>query len=326
MALLRFDQFQQQRLYGPDGFYATGGAAGSGADFMTAPELSVEFSAALGVEMDELWNRLGRPHPFVVVEGGAGVGTLARDCLLLDLECSAALRWVMVEISDLQRATAMARVLSELPVDGANETAPLSAIADLGRARFTTDVHLVVANELLDNLPVRIVRIIDHNVSEMVVDVVGDRATPSWVRADDPVSQRALHHGRDVTPGVEFPLADQMALWVHRARSLVVSGGRVIIMDYGANTAELAQRPHRGWLRTYDRHRRGSDPFDLARSVDITSDVPFDQLGAGAHSTSQAEWVLRRRPQAADRRDPGTVALLDPHGVGGFRVLTWDQP
>jgi len=72
MALLRFDQFQEQRLYGDGGFYMSGGAAGAGGDFFTAPELGNEFARAVGAALDTRWNLLGRPNPFVVVEGGAG--------------------------------------------------------------------------------------------------------------------------------------------------------------------------------------------------------------------------------------------------------------
>jgi len=323
MALLRFDQFQEQRLYGARGFYMSGGAAGAGGDFFTAPELGNEFARALGAALDTRWNLLGRPNPFVVVEGGAGVGTLALGCLQLPLDCRECLRWVMVEVSEAQRETAMQRLMGELTVDGVDANAPVAAISDLSRARFDHDVHFVVANELLDNLPVRIVRRVDGVVEELFVEVGVSLAETVWRVADGGATTRALHHGAGVADGVEFPLADRMALWVHQAIELVGVGGEVTIMDYGATTAELAQRPNRGWLRTYDRHRRGSDPFDLDHLVDITCDVPFDQLQRGATYMTQREWVLRHRPQASDRNDAGTVALLDQNGVGGFTVATW---
>ncbi len=322
MGLIRFDQFQHDRLYGPDGFYTTGGAAGAAGDFLTAPELGDEFARALAVELDRRWFALGRPDPFVVVEGGAGVGTLASGVLRHAGDCRAALRWVMVEISAAQREAAVRRLADDLEL-GSTDELPAVAIADLRVERFHTEVHVVVANELLDNLPVRIVRRSDTGVEELYVELGPQRAVEHWQPADDGAAARAAAFGTGVPEGLEFPLADQMLLWTHRARQLVTDGGAVMLFDYGASTAELACRPDRGWLRTYDRHRRAGSPLDLGRPVDITSDVPFDQLGGQPTVDRMREWITSRRPAAAAATDPATRALLDPAGVGGFSVLTW---
>lgn len=323
MTLLRFDQFQRERLYGPDGFYITGGAAGAAGDFITAPELGEEFGAALAVELDRCWFRLGRPDPFIVVEGGAGVGTLASTSLRHVGDCRRALRWVMVEISAAQRDAAMRRLADELPIGDDGELSVV-AVPDLRPERFAEGAHVVVANELLDNLPVRIVRRVDGSIHELHVSVAENTVEERWLDAEAGAATRASVFGVEVPDGLEFPLADQMMLWVHTARGLVGDMGQVMISDYGASTAELAGRPDRGWLRTYDRHRRAGSPYDMTRSMDITCDVPFDQLGSASSSTTVADWVVARRPQAARLRDAATTTLLDRSGIGGFAVLTWN--
>ena len=70
------------------------GPAGRRGDFLTSPEVGPLFGAVLARALDAWWDELGRPDPFMVVEAGAGPGTLARSVLLADagLRAGAALR------------------------------------------------------------------------------------------------------------------------------------------------------------------------------------------------------------------------------------------
>src|SRR5262249_32093213 len=63
------------------GFFSRGGGAGRRGDFLTSPEVGPLFGAVIARALDGWWDELGRPDPFVVVEAGAGVGTLAREVL-----------------------------------------------------------------------------------------------------------------------------------------------------------------------------------------------------------------------------------------------------
>src|SRR4051794_39157880 len=77
-----FDEYVAHALYTPElGFYTSGRGAGRQRDFLTSPEVGPLFGAVLAGALDTWWDELGRPEPFVVVEAGAGPGTLAR-CLL----------------------------------------------------------------------------------------------------------------------------------------------------------------------------------------------------------------------------------------------------
>ncbi len=133
-----FSEFMDIALYGPHGFYTTVGHAGRRGDFITSPEVGPLFGLILGNYLDELWNDLGRPDQFDVVEVGAGPGTLARSILAASLECRDALHYVAVEASEAQR---------QRHPDGIVST-----------AEFPTEpiVGVVLANELLDNLPFRL--------------------------------------------------------------------------------------------------------------------------------------------------------------------------
>src|SRR3954469_19577686 len=105
---LPYEAFVDAALYDPDGgFYASGGAAGRRGDFLTSPEVGPLFGRVLARALDAWWRDLGEPDPYVVVEVGAGAGTLARHVLDAGPECAPALRYVLVERSerlrDLQR-------------------------------------------------------------------------------------------------------------------------------------------------------------------------------------------------------------------------------
>src|SRR5262245_4533826 len=124
-------------LYGEHGFYATG-RSGRRGDFITSPEVGPLFGAVIGRFLDAEFERLGRPDPFTVVEAGAGPGTLARAVAAARPACAPALRYIAVETSAAQRRGHPPGVesrgdLPPEPIDG-----------------------VVVANELLDNLPFRL--------------------------------------------------------------------------------------------------------------------------------------------------------------------------
>ena len=133
-----FDRFVERALYGPEGFYTRGGSAGRRGDFITSPEVGPLFGAVLARYLDTTWDRLGRPDPFTVVEVGAGPGTLARSIAAASPRCAGAMHYVAVERSDVQR---------ERHPDGIESTAAMPCGPLDG---------VVLANELLDNLPFRL--------------------------------------------------------------------------------------------------------------------------------------------------------------------------
>ncbi|MCS5679933.1 MAG: SAM-dependent methyltransferase, partial [Acidimicrobiales bacterium] len=154
---LRFDEYVEACLYDPaGGFYASGGAAGRRGDFITSPEVGPLFGAVLARWMDGVWERLGRPDGFTVVEVGAGHGTLARSVLAAAPACLAGGRYVAVERSDVLRS---------------DHPAGVESAADLPDGPLT---GVVMANELLDNLAFRLLEAGDGAWHEVRVGVGGD--------------------------------------------------------------------------------------------------------------------------------------------------------
>jgi SAM-dependent MidA family methyltransferase len=63
---VRFDAFMNMALYGPEGFYNSGGRAGRRGDFITSPEVGPLFGAVLARALDAWWVEMGSPDDFRV--------------------------------------------------------------------------------------------------------------------------------------------------------------------------------------------------------------------------------------------------------------------
>ncbi len=311
-------------LYGPDGFYTARGRAGRRGDFITSPEVGPLFGAVVARFLDAEWERLGRPDPFVVVDAGAGPGTLARTVAVAAPACRDAMRYVGLERSAQQRESHPAEIEStdHLPdelFDG-----------------------VIIANELLDNLPFRLA-VFDSGWREAFVAQLPDGRIVEQLSSPFEPAPSVLP--ADAALGARAPLQDQAAAWVAQARSLLRSGALVVIDYCTPSTATLAERPWRDWLRTYREHDRGGHYLADPGAQDITTEVAIDQLPEPDAVRSQRQWLqlhgidelveegrrawegLSGAPDLAAltmrSRISEAEALLDPDGLGGFSVLEW---
>lgn len=357
---LGFDEVMAAALYHPEaGFYASGGRAGrGGGDFITSPEVGALFGAVVARALDRWWRRAGEPSVFVVVEVGAGPGTLARTVLRAAPACLPALRYVLVESSAAQRALHGQHLALESPAaafasppdpddDLVTTRTPAGPIVvSLAELPRLPGPCTVLANELLDNLPVRLAERSAAGWHEVRVGLEAGALTEVAVSLGAADAQRLSMLAPDAEPGARVPLPRTAARWVRDALALAGPEGRVVAIDYGEPTARLAARPPAEWLRTYRRHERGGTPLDGLGTQDITCEVAIDQLDPRpARDRSQAEWlqahgidelVADARRTWGERAGIGDLealrarsriteadALLDPAGLGAFRVLEW---
>ena len=146
-------------------------SAGRRGDFLTAPRSARCSAPCWPGPSTQWWDELGRPDPFVVVEAGAGPGTLARSVLAAGpgVSAGAALRarGALGRAAGAPRRRPAARHRRRRP-SPAREAATTTmtterrsgatvgigplvvSLGELPAVRFT---GVVLANELLDNLP-----------------------------------------------------------------------------------------------------------------------------------------------------------------------------
>ena len=344
---LPFSTVMREALYGFQGFYTTGGGAGRRRDFVTSPEVGSLFGAVMAKALDEWWVACGSPDPFIVAECGAGPGTLAVSILHAKPLCALALRYLMVDSSPAMREIARTRKLplveswevlagfsetsadDDEAIEGFDDRVPAPRqgplVASLS-ALPTSSVHVVLANELLDNIPfdiavrsetgwneVRIGLAVQMQLTtEPAVDICTE-FVEYLIPATDEMTEFLEPFGVSVPVGSEIPVAREAAQWVRGAVASLVDGGRVVCIDYSASTADLALRPERGWLRTYRGQTNAGDPLQSLGATDITTDVPFDQLPAAAVCT-QSEFL---RGNGIDTLVESAQSYWDAHGSSG---------
>lgn len=360
-----FARFMDLALYDPDGGYYRGATPrpGRDGDFLTAPELHPIFGATLSGLVVDTWEGLGRPSPFVVREYGAGTGALALamlDALRTDGEPAlASLTYEAVDV-DPRRSEALASRLREagfahvLRPDGGGPDAggPDSGGSVVGASTARDPVvGLILANEVLDALPVHRVRQRGTSLREVAValDDVGGFAEVEIEPSTPALAARLETEGITLIDGQTTEICLAADRWIASV-AFGLARGLAVFIDYGAIAAERYDPVRRrdGTLRAFVAHQVHDDPYrhvgrqDLTAHVDVTATVAAANE-AGLTSvgvTTQAEALMglgiERRLQAI-QNDPATsmeaylalrasmLRLMDPAAMGRFRFMAFGR-
>jgi SAM-dependent MidA family methyltransferase len=249
---------------------------------------------------------------------------LARGIFDAQPKCISALKYVAVEISAAQRALHPSFVES----------------VDVFPDRIIQGV--VLANELLDNLPFKLF-VYDGTWKEAFVAMGDGGKFVEVLRTVDVIP--------DVLPktaplGSRAPIQTAASQWL-LDMSQKLGRGSVLVFDYcSESTSEIAVTPWREWLRTYKDHDRGVHYLIEPGSQDITTQVMIDQLMMAVPAlsvTQQSEWLHKWRidelvaagnkyweehkssPDIAAMKMRSRIneaqALTDRDGLGAFSVL-----
>jgi len=276
--MIPFRRFMELALYHPDhGYYASGRArVGKTGDFYTSVSVGRIYGRMLASVCHEVWERLGSPKEFTIVEQGANDGTMAVDILTrIEEEGGAfaeAVRYRIVEPFPINRSRQQEK-LSGFPKvtwHGSNE-----ALSEF------TGIHL--SNELLDAFPVDSVRWSGSLWEEECVALDGE----SLVLKTRPVTDPELAEAVKSLPvpsreGWRFEINRGISHWLTGIASRMRQG-LILTVDYG-QIGEDRFAPHRadGTLLAYRNHERFDHPLEEPGLRDITAQVDFTDLATKA--------------------------------------------
>jgi len=289
---LRFDHYMALALYAPGlGYYAAGahklGDAASGGDFVTAPEISSLFGAALAAQAEQV---MAESEPNIV-EFGAGSGALAEDLLEALAARGVTVRsYLIVEISADLRERQRRRL----------QRHPQVRWLDAPPPAFD---GLAIANEVLDVLPVRLFVRAQDGVRERGV-ILGAAGLAFEDRPADAALTDAVaaieHDVGPLAPGYGSELCEQAPVWTAQIAQWLRRGAALLI-DYGFPRREY-YHPQRlmGTLMCHYRHHAHAEPLWLPGLNDITAHVDFTAVADAAHAagldvlgyTSQAHFLM----------------------------------
>lgn len=341
---ITFRDFMEAALYHPKfGYYTTAdGATSRGGDFVTSPEVHPIFGTLVARTLLELWDTMGRPAHFDVVEQGAGSGLLARDLLRWVHErqpdFAAALRYTLVDRSPAMRA-AQERALAGLDL--------AAGVVTWAESLPRGIVGVVLSNELLDAFPVHRVVREGSELREVFVAGSQSRAAVPHRFVDElrPLSTAAIgayFEALGLLPG-EGSYAEvnlDAANWM-RDVAASLSQGYVLTCDYGYEAAEL-YAPWRkdGTLLCFSKQSASSDPYQRIGKQDMTSSVDFTTLKrvgeeAGMRTlamTDQSSFLVRmgigegvaeaqHEMEEYFARRKVVMDLIDPARLGRIKVL-----
>jgi SAM-dependent MidA family methyltransferase len=272
---ITFYDWMKAALYDPvDGYYCRidQNRWGREGDYRTSPERSSLFAATFARYFARLYENLGRPAKWTIVEAGAGDGRFAIGVLETLQQCFpdvfSVTYYVIDEVSSQSRLFARER---------------LKPYADRVEVKKLTDAKIdrgvVFSNELLDAFPVHRVTMHDGQLQEFYVNVGGNENFEWLLGAPGPGSSPGLlgyfkDSGIELGEGQVAEVSLEIEEWFSKVAGKV-HAGYVVTVDYGA-TAEDLHSPARasvGTLRGFRRHEFVDDLLASPGEQDLTTTV-----------------------------------------------------
>lgn len=269
---LSFAGYMSDILYAPQlGYYCSEGEKlGRGGDFITAPELSECFSVCVAKQCEQVLAQLSGG---VILECGAGTGSLAAEVLrYLEKNQQLPEIYYIYDVSPVLRAQQQAHLEQVVP-------GLVNRVVWLDEWPQESIVGVILANEVLDALPVHLFKMVDGRVKEGCVTFSDDQFQAVY---QEPVTDRfeelVLDLGIPFSDGYCSEINLNVVHWVQVA-SQVLEKGVVLLGDYGYPRHEY-YHPDRsmGTLMCYHNHAGHDNPFIHVGQQDVTAHVDFTRV------------------------------------------------
>ncbi|WP_457668042.1 class I SAM-dependent methyltransferase [Thiolapillus sp.] len=333
-----FDRYMELALYAPGlGYYVSGAHKfGKGGDFVTAPEISPLFGQCLAHQCLEVFESTGA---WQILEFGAGTGMMAAQILaeLQRLQPDRPASYQILELSPELQQRQRQTLQSQVP-------------HLLDQVEWVQEVPqgfsgMVLANEVLDAMPVHVFRRTGQAVEEQWVRVCKGDLALQWQPAREDLREAVAGIETEVgtlQPGYVSEVNLRLAPWLQML-SERLQQAVVLLIDYGYTCQEY-YHPQRnmGTLICHYRHQVHDDVLLRPGLQDITASVDFTAVAKAGEQVglqlmgfnSQANFLfgcgLEERLSALEPEDverhmtvmQGVKQLILPTAMGErFKVI-----
>lgn len=265
-------QFMEEALGHPEfGYYTTRDPLGARGDFITAPEISQIFGELIGAWCADVWQSMGEPATFHLVELGPGRGTLMVDALRA------------ARAAKGFHAAAHIHLIEMSPVLREKQHAALAGVSDCGGdpqwhrdlSQVPAGPTLVIANEFFDALPVRQFQRILASWRERMVGLNETKDALVFQLSEQPVKPHFVPEPlRNAADGAWAETSPAGLRIMHTlADRLACHGGAALIIDYG----HIKTAPGETLQAVQD--HRFADVLASPGEQDVTAHVDFAALG-----------------------------------------------
>ncbi|MCW8934765.1 MAG: SAM-dependent methyltransferase [Gammaproteobacteria bacterium] len=289
-----FERYMQLALYSPGLGYYSGGAQkfGEQGDFITSPEVSSLFAQTLSNPVSKLIEKIPDTN---IIEFGAGSGKLAAD-LLRALQKKAKLpeKYFIIELS---------AELQQRQKDTIRQLVPdlLTHVQWLTKLPESRVNAIVIANEVMDAMPVKRFRVKNKNIEKLGVEIKGQQLELSYREADENLTKKvdALGINRNEYAYVS-ELNEHIKPWI-KSITQCIEKGAIYLIDYGYPRSEYySEERHMGTFLGYYRHRSIDAPLWYPGLQDLTAFIDFTEVAEAATEngfdvdgfTSQGNFLL----------------------------------
>ncbi len=349
---ITFEKFMELALYGSgdlygDGGYYSGGSAvwGAGGDYVTNIDISDTFAVMLGKCFFEMWQGLGSPKTFTILEAGAGRGTLTLEVV----------KSISVKSKVDETYESFLNTLSVVLVDrgGAFKDSAVELTNLLDKPVKTYQdikevsepfVGVIYSNELFDAMPVHVLKN-DGGLKEVHVDFKESK----FVEVLKDLSYDRLISYLDRLD-IKIPEGSKCEVNLHmegfiKEASRLIKKGYLLTVDYGYPAKVLYDKSRTGGtLLCHYKHKVNDDPYSNVGEQDITAHIDFTTLavvgseagldvvgfttqsgfllGLGVTGEFEALMEMDKPSAEAIKRNQAIKELVLPGGVGDiFKVM-----
>ena len=274
---ISFRDYMHWCLYHPEyGYYMQGRErTGKAGDFFTSTDVGPLFARIVARQIVEIWDMLGRPDPFDLVEMGAGRGLFALDFLQWAEEkapvLERTLRYTLIESGEKQAGAALTLLRKAGPRERVRTVPNLDALGQV--------IGCFLSNELVDAFPVSVVGRIDGRLKELYLTL----KDAEWEEEFGPLSSTEVaayvaRYAHELEEGCRVEVNLGAVEWM-RAVAAKLERGFILTVDYGNLASQLYRTPlARGTLLAFRHHRASEDFYRAPGEQDLTAHVNFSAL------------------------------------------------